>query len=225
MEQMLERLFALDSRRLTVARAADRRLACRCHNFTRFLVGMLRAKSVAARSRCGFGTYFNRGYFEDHWVCEYWNAPETRWVLVDPQLDPVWCDKLNIHHDIHDVPRDRFLTAGEAWTQCRAGKADPVRFGINFANLRGLWFIAGNLVRDIAALNKMEMLPWDVWGAMPAPHEPLNDEQLTFFDTLAAVTHNPDVSFVELRARYEADEQLRVPATVFNALLNRPEAL
>src|SRR5690242_17835246 len=33
-ERMLEQLLALDNRPLTVARAAERRLACRCHNFT-----------------------------------------------------------------------------------------------------------------------------------------------------------------------------------------------
>jgi hypothetical protein len=225
MEQMLEQVLALDNRPLTVARAPSKRLACRCHNFTRFLVAMLRAKEVPARSRCGFGSYFNAGYFEDHWVCEYWDASQARWALADPQFDAVWREKLRIDHDILDVPRARFLAAGDAWTQCRTGKADPTKFGINFANLRGLWFVAGSLVRDVAALNKREMLPWDVWGAMPSPHEPLNEEQLTFFDTLAGPTHNPDASFAELRARYEADDRLRVPATVFNALLSRSEVV
>src|SRR6516165_7569409 len=29
----------------------------------------------------------SQGSFEDHWVCEYWNGAEERWVLVDAQLD------------------------------------------------------------------------------------------------------------------------------------------
>ncbi len=225
MEEMLERLLALDDQPLSVARPVNQRLACRCHNFTRFLVAMLRAKGVPARARCGFGAYFNPPYFEDHWVCEYWNAAEARWVLVDPQLDDVWQEKLKPDFDIFDVPRDRFLIAGDAWAQCRAGKADAAKFGIVFANLRGVWFIAGNLIRDVAALNNMEMLPWDVWGAMPRPDEPLNDDQLEFFDRLAALTHAPDSSFAELRTLYADDDRLRVPATVFNAVLNRPEAV
>ena len=68
-----------------------------------------------------------------------------------------------------DVPRDRFLVAGDAWAQCRTGETEPAKFGIVFANLRGLWYVAGNLVRDIAALNKMEMLPWDVLGCQTQP--------------------------------------------------------
>jgi len=225
MERMLDQLLALDDQPLTMARPAEKRLACRCHNFTRFLVAMLRAKDIPARARCGFGAYFNPPYFEDHWVCEYWNAAEARWVLVDPQFDETWRTKLKIDHDIFDVPRDRFLVAGDAWMQCRVGKADPAKFGIVFANLRGLWFIAGNLVREAAALNKMEMLPWDVWGAQPPPNEPLNDEQLAFFDALAALARKPDASFDELRKLYTEDDRLRVPATVFNAVLNRPEAI
>jgi hypothetical protein len=121
------------------------------------------------------------------------------------------------------VPHDRFVIAGDAWAQCRACEADPAKFGI--FDLRGLWFIAGNLVRDVAALNNMEMLPWDVWGAMIRPDEPLQNDQLTFFDRLAALTHAPDVSFAELRTLYEGDDRLRVPTAVFNAVLNRPEAI
>ena len=71
-------------------------------------------------------------------------------------------------------------------------KTDPAKFGIGFVNLRGLWYIAGNLVRDVAALNKMEMLPWDVWGAQSRPDEELNDDQLAFFDRIAALTREPD---------------------------------
>jgi hypothetical protein len=224
-EKMLGHLLALDDQPLRVARPVDKRLVGRCRHFVLLLVAILRAKGVPARGRCGFGSYFNPGFFEDHWVCEYWNAAEARWVLVDPQFDEVWREKLKITHDILDVPRDRFLVAGDAWAQCRAGEADPAKFEIVFADLRGLWFIAGNLVRDVAALNKTEMLPWDVWGAQPRPHEPLDDAQLAFFDQLAALTRAPDAAFAELRALYQGDDRLRVPPVVFNAVRDAPETI
>ena len=66
--------------------------------------------------------------------------------------------------------------------------------GVSF-DLRGLWFIAGNLVRDVAAQNHMEMLAWDQWGAMPGPDEPLDAERLLLFDRLAALTRAPDAAF------------------------------
>lgn len=225
MERMLDRLLAIDAQPLSVGRPPAKRLVGVCRHFALFLVAMLRAKGVPARVRGGFGAYFNPPYFEDHWVCEYWNAAAARWVLVDPQFDDVWRAALKIDHDVLDVPRDRFVIAGDAWARCRAGEADASKFGIVVGDLRGLWFIAGSMVRDVAALNRMEMLPWDQWGAMPHPNEPLDDEQLAFFDRLAALTRAPDASFAELRTLYDGDDRLRVPATVFNAVLNRPEAI
>jgi hypothetical protein len=222
-ERMLDRLLAHDCQPLSTARSVDERLVGVCRHFTVLLVAMLRIKGVPARARCGFATYFKPGHFYDHWVCEYWNAAKARWILVDAQLDEVQRAELKVDFDTLDVPHDRFVIAGDAWAQCRAGEADPAKFGI--FDMRGLWFIAGNLVRDLAALNNMEMLPWDVWGVMIRPDEPLRDDQLAFFDRLAAVTHAPDASFAELRALYEGDDRLRVPATVFNAMLNRPEAI
>jgi hypothetical protein len=224
-EQMVERILALDRRPLSVTRPPEKRLVGVCHHFMLLLLAMLRAKGVPVRGRRGFGTYFNPGYFEDHVVCEYWNARENRWVLVDPQFDEVWCRKLKIDHDVLDVPRDRFLIAGDAWMLCGAGKADPDRFGIIKGNLRGRWFIADNLVHDVATLNKMELLQWDVWGAMPQPDHSLSDDELGFFDRLASLTREPDGSFEELRRLFQEDQRLRAPATVFNALLNRPEEI
>lgn len=223
-ESMLDRLFAIDDQPLSVARPVDKRLIG-CHHFALFLVAMLRAKGIPARYRCGFGSYFNPPYFEEHAICEYWNAAEARWVLVDPQFDEVWRAELKIDRDVLDVPRDHFVIAGDAWVQCRVGEADPSKFGIFKGNLRGFWFIAGEMVRDVAALNKMEMLPWDVWGAIPSPNELLNDGQLAFFDQLAALTRSPDASFAELRTLYEGDDRLRVPTTVFNSVLNCPETI
>jgi hypothetical protein len=85
--------------------------------------------------------------------------------------------------------------------------------------------VAGNLVRDVAALNKMEMLPWDIWGAQPQPTESLSEERLAFYDRLALHSQEPDASFDELRQLYDADDRVRVPATVFNAVTNRAEPI
>jgi Transglutaminase-like superfamily len=224
-EQMLDRILAIDNRPLTVARPPERRLVGVCRHFMVLLLALLRAKGIPARGRCGFGTYFNPGFFEDHVVCEYWRAPEERWVLVDSQFDEVWRARLKIDHDVFEVPRDRFLIAADGWVQCRAGKADPAKFGIIKGGLRGLWFIAANLVHDVATLNKVELLRWDSWGAMPRPEERLQGDRLAFFDKLAVLTREADESFEQLRRLYECDDRLRVPAYVFNSLLNQPEAI
>ena len=222
-EEMLDRIMALDPAPLTVSRPPERRLVGVCRHFMVLLLAMLRAKRIPARGRCGFGAYFNPGFFEDHVVCEYWNESEKRWVSVDPQFDDVWIARLGIDHDVLDVPRDRFLIAADAWTECRISAADPAKFGIVNGNLRGRWFIAANLIHDVATLNKMELLRWDAWGGMPRPNQSYSDDELSFFDRLAALTLEPDQSFEELRRLYESDDRVRVRACVFNALRNRPE--
>jgi hypothetical protein len=85
----------------------------------------------------------------------------------------------------------------------------------------GHWWIAANLLRDVAALNNMEMLQWDMWGEMLRPEEKPDEAQVAFFDQLAALTTEPDAGFAELTARYQADPRLTVPAIVRNAVLNR----
>jgi hypothetical protein len=216
-EKILETIAAQDRKPLPVARPAGERVVGVCRHFTLLHVAMLRAQGVAARARCGFGAYFVERMFIDHWVTEYWNEAQKRWVLVDAQLDGRQRELFKIGFDPLDVPRDQFLVAGQAWELCRAGKADPDSFAI--LDMHGLWLIAGNVIRDVAALNNHEMLPWDVWGAMTRNDAGLD---LPLIDRLAELSHAPDEHPGELQAAYE-DRRIAVPGTVFNAVLNRPD--
>jgi hypothetical protein len=88
--------------------------------------------------------------------------------------------------------------------------SDPSAFGI--FDLRGLWFVAGNLLRDLAALNNREMLPWDAWGAMFGAD-----------DRVAALIDAPDRNFPPLRALFAEDARLGVGATVCDSRRHRPQ--
>lgn len=222
-EEMLDRVFSINDAPLTATRAPRDRLAARCNNFGLLLIGVLRQRGIAARARVGFGTYFLAGRYEDHWVVEYRISEEDAWKRADPQFDRVWCDRLNIRHDIANLPNTAFLTASEVWCACREGRIDPTRAGISHNGIFGLPFVAGSLVRDLAALNKVEMRPWDVWGAMPPPDAALSPDQLSYFDDLADRLADPNVNLVAMQQRYGRDEGLRVGETVFNALLRKTE--
>lgn len=216
-ELMLERIYELDDRPLAITRDPAHRMPAVCRHFSVLLTAILRAHGVAARPRCGFGAYFNAGKFEDHWVCEYWNTKRSRWVLVDAQMDAVQRKAFNLTFDPLDVPRDAFVIAGDAWQMCRSGRADPKHFGLSMIpGLHGLWFIAGNVVRDLASLNRVDALPWDVWGLMEMGDDALAEEIRTLLDKVAALTMGGDAAFPEIRTLYETDDRLRVPQTVFN---------
>jgi hypothetical protein len=225
LEKMIDAILALDENPLVVARPPERRLVGICRHYMLLAVAIFREHGVPARGRGGFGAYFNPGKFEDHWVCEYWNAGQGRWALLDAQFDQVFVRKLSIRHDVLDTPREQFLTASDAWRKCRSGELDPKSFGIEFSKLRGLWFVAGNLVGDLACLNGDEILPWDVWGAKPGLEVELTTDQLAYFDELALLTADPDANFEAIQRRYRADAGLRVPERVFNALRLREESV
>jgi hypothetical protein len=207
--RQLERIRALDDRPLTVARPAEKRLVGNCRDYSVFLCAILRHQRVPARARCGFGTYFTPGRYEDHWVCEYWDIHQKRWIRVDSQLDAIQRRALKIRFDPLDVPADDFLTGGRAWRLCRGGQADPDHFGI--FDMHGLWFVLGDMIRDLLALNKVEILPWDEWGHMLGPGVACPKEELLFLDRIAGLTEAGDEAWEEVRAVYEGDPLLRVP--------------
>ncbi|MFQ6100040.1 MAG: transglutaminase domain-containing protein [Anaerolineae bacterium] len=210
---MLAHIREMDDHPLTVERSLDKKLVGNCRDFSTLLCAMLRHQGVPARARCGFGAYFEPGHYEDHWVCEYWNAEEKRWALADTQLNEFQQETLKIAFDTYDVPRDQFLVGGKAWQMCRAGQADPDSFGI--LDMHGMWFIRGNLVRDLVSLNKIEILPWDHWGLMSKEEQDLSAEDMALLDRIAELTvavATDDGAFHEVCALYETDARLHKPS-------------
>jgi hypothetical protein len=208
----LERIHAADPAPLTVPRAPEKKSVGNCRDFSVLLCALLRYQGIPARARCGFGTYFTPQQYEDHWICEFWNADQARWVQVDAQLDKIQCVALKTDFDPLDVPRVRFISGGRAWQMCRQEGVSPDRFGI--FDMRGLWFVRGDLIRDLAALNKMELLPWDCWGLSDQPDESVSGEELALLDQVAALTLAGNDRFGEMRALYDADKRLRVPPVI-----------
>lgn len=212
-ERRLKRTTELDPRPLTEARPIDKKLLGNCRDHSLLLVAMLRHQGIPARARCGFGAYFMPNHFEDHWVVEYWNQAQSRWILVDSQLDDLQRDILRIPFDPLDVPRDQFIVGGKAWEMCRLGEQDPDKFGI--FDMHGLGFVRGNLVRDVASLNKMELLPWDCWGVIL--NERLDDPlDLSVLDQIASLSAEDVPDFVTLHTVYEDNPRLHANNTLFS---------
>ena len=203
--RLLEAIRAVDSRPLDEARPPSNRVGARCHSFSRLTVAFLRAAGVPARARCGFGTYFRPEWFEDHWIAEYWNATDGVWQMVDTQLDATWRQMIGFAGNPLAITAAEFVSAGHAWRAWRSGDLDAGRCGLSAINEHGAHWIAGNLRLDLASLNKVEMLPWDVWGTSWGPGDQPTDAQLHLFDTIAGVTVDPDAEFSVLRSRYESD--------------------
>jgi transglutaminase-like putative cysteine protease len=193
-----------------VKRPPQDRFAGTCRDFTVVLCAMLREAGVPARARCGFAGYFIEGFFDDHWVVEVWDD-DRGWRLIDAQIASAPKGTYRTDTDPLDVPRDAFLVAGQAWLDCRAGRRDPDRIGTSAAGLTGMWEIQGNVVRDLANLNRIETLPWDSWGLKH--YDQLEPADLELLDRVAAVSAagGPLQQAAEV---YQRDLRLRVPAEI-----------
>jgi len=212
MERRLARTLELDPSPLTTPRANEQKIVGNCRDFSITFASMLQSKGIPARPRCGFGAYFLPNHYEDHWVCEYWNETEQRWVMVDAQLDELQQNVLEISFNTLDVPRDQFIVGGAAWKMCRSRQADPAQFGI--FDMNGIDFVKGDFIRDVASLNKVELLPWDCWGLILIEYSTLPPDDLSMLDRLADLTYKDVPDFDTVRQLYESDPRLRVGESI-----------
>ena len=215
-EKMLARIIESDDRPLAEPRPPEKRLVGCCRDAALLFCAMARYQGIPTRTRVGFETYitdfWGPDFHADHVIAEYWDADENRWRLVDPDVLDLTIKENDLQFDVCDVPRDQFLVAGKAWQMCRAGEADPDKFGIE--DLKGLWFVRGDLILDLAAQNKVEMLQWDGWGLMLRDIETMIDEEWRLLDKVATLTQAGNEAFPEMQAIYEGNADLKVPRAV-----------
>lgn len=230
---ILDRALELENKSLTLPRSVGNRVLGSCREFSVLFCAILRCKGIPARCRCGFAKYLAYpGSFEDHWICEYWSETEERWVMVDPQIDPFQQSELGIDFSPLDIPKDEFITGAQAWMMCRKAEANPERFGIacdpkifNLESLSGLWFVRGNLLRDFAALNKVELEPflvrigkgldWSTWRLISQSDDKLTNEVYELLDTIAHLSISPDSNITEIRDVFEKNEDIRPPVQIY----------
>jgi Transglutaminase-like superfamily len=187
----LSRILENSALPLHVTRPPCDRSVGTCRDYALMLCSLLRSHEVPARLRCGFASYFGERW-EDHWVCEYWDSAAATWRLGDAQLDDTLRDRLAIPFDHADVPRGSFVAAGQAWRECRAGQADPERFGCGA--VAGMWFLKVNVLRDHGALNNRETSPWDGWRDAPPARRRVGAAEMPLLDRVAA---DPAGAFVD----------------------------
>ncbi len=214
LEPMLGRILARDGRSLDFARPKDKCFIGICRDYAVMLCAMLRHQGRPARVRCGFAFYFEPGanFGADHWVTEVWDRIARRWRLVDAEVDPDLRQHKAIAIDPFDLPRDQFQVAGTAWQLCRAGKADPTNYGVLEIGAKGRWFVAGNVLRDIAALNKHEVTAFDWWGMGTdiCLSGQVTNEQCLVIDELARFSADGSFDFDHVREVYNDRSDVHV---------------
>lgn len=194
----------------------DKTVGC-CRDSALLFVSLARSKGYGARIRIGFAAYFNPGYMLDHTVAEIWDPAETRWRLVDADVPATISVEVGGKKvDPLDLrPGIDFVTAPELWALARAGKITDVDRYTGYpeasAGIRGWPFIAHNVLHDLAALEKKELLLWDEWGWLEYA-EQVPEERLPMLDEVTEVTKHREVAIEDVK-KLMARDDIAIPDT------------
>ncbi|WP_235832527.1 transglutaminase-like domain-containing protein [Acetivibrio mesophilus] len=192
-----------------------------CRDFSVVAAALCREASIPARARCGFATYFEEGKCIDHWVLEYWNEEQEKWIMVDAQLDALQQKALKLPFDPLDISEDYFITGPRAWLMCREGKCNPELFGI--FEWWGYDYLRCNLILDANSLLKVPMQPWDSWkGYKSLPIEEWTANDYKAMDELSVLALNVDNNFDAVYKYVQANDKIKVPEDL-NEVINTLE--
>jgi hypothetical protein len=205
--KLVQTLMALDPAPLSVEREPDKRVVGTCRHFAVLSCALLRYRGIKARVRCGFATYFQPEKGLDHWITEYRDDLHDRWVRVDSEI---LGQSVLARPD--DLEPGRFLTGGEAWLAYRRGEIDASNFGVYGTENWGPAEIRGNAIKDLAALNKVEMLPWDEWGRMTDAYAGKTgadyDELLDVLAAVCGVDHPAGIAALYAHDEFQVPPEL-----------------
>lgn len=214
-EEILRRIKALDESPINVPRPKEKRLIVNCRQFAVLTCSILRNKGIPARVRAGYSLYtWGGGKFENHWICEYYKSDEQRWILVDAQIDDKQKKLMKIDFNTFDMPQGKFLSAGEGWQLFRDGKADPNVFGLGGKDgwkALGWDMVMSNVTCDMMALNKMELLPWDVSPYWHKKKEQMSAADMVIIDEAALLCCQVNNRWARMRELYDSHLVLQMP--------------
>ena len=158
-------------------------------DYANLFVAICREKGIAARKRVGFCNGTSCDY------AEYWDG--SAWKQIDPS----------------GLIEGEIVPAAKAWTACRAGEQCACQYEADAQHKHTGWeALRTNLILDLAAMNKVELLNWDRYGWLLRPFEDFSDKALATMDKAAAALVNEDMDAI--LAIYENEEGLQAPRII-----------
>lgn len=208
---MLAELYRRDPRGLVPNRNAENMLVLTCRFTAILMASLLKIKGIPSRVRSGFAPYFSvdglpAGKSDDHWINQYWNYKESRWVSID--VDGSIEGYLKF--DPYDMPEGVFDYSADAWLAVRSGKVDANHFW-NGGGTGGLIAISWELFYDFHCLMNDEL----IYHHTPkitnfSMFDKLSEEQLVEIDNLANLMQKPDDNFDQLKNLWETKKEFRL---------------
>jgi hypothetical protein len=216
---MMAELLRRDERYSIERNICDKIHIC-CREQSILLTSILKAKGLSARVRSGFCKYINPDgrLFGDHWIVEYYNDDENRWILVDADMsyDDKTLNEFNIDFDLTDIPKTKYLYAADAYLGLRMGKyndediyfaSNPLKYGLKAA-VRALFYDFHSIMND-------EIIFLHLPKYALENNFVFTEEELKEIDYLAKLMLNVEENFVEIQKIWESNDKFRIMAGGF----------
>ena len=203
---MIAGILRLDKTGFTKNRDVTKRITVSCRQDSVLFSAILKAKGIPCRSRAGFMDFGDTGdSYMEHWVNEYWDYTENRWVLAD--VDGYYEYEYRFGYSQFDLPRRKFVTASEAWLGLRK---NTLHKKLDVFSPNPLEGVCEYLFMDFHALMNNEIFysyqPLYLRGGIQI----LNGNELRELDMLAELLTAPDKNMKQLEHLLATNEKLSV---------------
>ena len=207
---IIAELYRRDPQGFSLKRRSEDKLILTCRFTSILMASLLKIKSIPCRVRSGFESYFevvglDSRKSNDHWINQYWNDQESRWVTID--VDGSLED---LEFDPYDIPEKTFDFSADVWLAVRNNQIDENHFW-NSGGTGGLIVVAWELFYDFHCLMNDEIIythspEFTFFKNFPN----ITEKLLSKIDNLAKLMQNPDENFDELRKIWETDKEFRL---------------
>lgn len=203
---MIAGILRLDEKGFIQNRDVTKRITVSCRQASVLFSAILKAKGIPCRSRAGYMDFGDTGEsYMEHWVNEYWNSKEQRWVLVD--ADGYYEYENRFGYSQFDLPRRKFVTASEVWLGLRKGTLDK-KIDMFVSDL--LQGACEYLFMDFHALMNNEIFYSYQPLYLRKGLESVSEAKLRELDLLAELLENPDENIVQIEELWNNNEDLFV---------------
>lgn len=205
---MTAELFRLDNRGFSLQRAAENKIVVTCRYVSVLMSAILKAKGIPCRSRAGFAPYFDDNISGDHWINQYWNDKENRWVTFD--ADGFFNDA-DLGFNQFDIPENQFHCAADTWLNIRNEKVDGRQFVYGDAlGTNSLKAVIRSIFYDFHALMNNEISYKFQPCYIDGKFEALTENDLMEIDELAKLMLDPDKNFYKLISIWNSNRKYRI---------------
>lgn len=199
---ILAELYRRDPRGFVADRAVENKLIITCRFVAILMATILKSRGIPARVRAGYAPYIRPDGMEDHWITQYWHAPEERWITIDADTS---LEKRPF--DPFDMPPGTFGFAADTWLAAREGRQDANAYAMN--GLSALESLATHVFFDFHCLMNNEITYLLAPVFITSDFNKAEEEKLREIDALAHLMQQPDENFAQLQTLWETKRDFR----------------